>query len=64
MIDNWLRHPGRVLSLGRRGLGVPDNLHRPVDGESGSINNHLYGGIDAQAWGRSLTEFSAHVVQD
>ena len=65
VIDNWLRHPGRVLSLGRQGLGVPDNLHHVLSmGSQAASTITSMGSIDAQAWGRSLTEFSAHVVQD
>ena len=65
MIDDWLRHPGRVLSLGRQGLGVPDNLHHVLSmGEQAASKINKRGDIDAEAWRQSLTEFSAHVVQD
>ena len=65
VIDNWVRHPGRVLSLGRQGLGVPDNLHHVLSmGSQAASTITSIGSIDAQAWGRSLTEFSTHVVQD
>ena len=65
VIDDWLRHPGRVLSLGRQGLGVPDNLHHVLSmGEQAASKINKRGDIDAEAWRQSLTEFSAHVVQD
>ena len=64
-IDNWLHQPGRVVSLGRQGLGVPDNLHHVLAmGSSGAAALDESGLINQAAWQDSLHEFAQHVVQD
>jgi len=64
-IDNWLREPGRVVSLGRQGLGVPDNLHHVLAmGSRGASALDASGLINQTAWQNSLDEFAQHVVQD
>tara|TARA_B100001250_G_scaffold373780_1_gene360142 strand:- start:4343 stop:5719 length:1377 start_codon:yes stop_codon:yes gene_type:complete len=64
-IDKWLREPGRVVSLGRQGLGVPDNLHHVLAmGSRGASALDASGVINQTAWQNSLDEFAQHVVQD
>lgn len=65
VIDNWLREPGRVVSLGRQGLGVPDNLHHVLAmGSRGASSLDASGLINQTAWQSSLEDFAQHVVQD
>ena len=65
LIDKWLRQPSRVVSLGRQGLGVPDNLHHVLAmGSRGAASLDRSGIINPKAWQDSLDEFAQHVVQD
>ena len=65
LINNWLRQPSRVVSLGRQGLGVPDNLHHVLAmGSRGAASLDASGIINPQAWQDSLDDFAQHVVQD
>ena len=64
-IKDWVGRPKRVVTLGRQGLGVPDNLHHVLAmGKSAAQAINSSGFIDATQWQKSLEEFSKHVVQD
>ena len=66
-VESWLRSLAsqRVVSLGRHGLGVLDNLHHMLAmGEAAASAVHPSGGVDAGAWSRSLDGFAEHVVED
>ena len=65
--DRWIRDLARtrVITLGRQGLGVPDNLHHVLamgDAAAGAVDPG--GEIDWLSWGRSLDSFARHVVED
>ena len=65
LINNWLRQSGRVVSLGRQGLGVPDNIHHVLAmGSRGAASLDASGIINPQSWRDSLDDFAQHVVQD
>ena len=64
-IDNWARKATRVVTLGRQGLGVPDNLHHVLAmGAKAASAIGPSGDIDQSAWQDSLDDFANHVVQD
>ena len=66
-VDSWLRSlvAERVVSLGRHGLGVLDNLHHMLAmGEAAASSVRPSGDVDAAAWSRSLDGFAEHVVED
>ena len=66
-VEGWLRRlaSGRVVPLGRHGLGVLDNLHHMLAmGEAAAGCLGPDGAVDPAAWSRSLDGFAAHVVED
>ena len=66
-VESWLRSlpSRRVVSLGRHGLGVLDNLHHMLAmGEAAAAAVRASGGMDEAAWSRSLDAFAEHVVED
>ena len=66
-VESWLRSlaAARVVSLGRHGLGVLDNLHHMLAmGEAAAAAVGPSGAVDAAAWSRSLDGFAEHVVED
>ena len=66
-VESWLRSLSSrgVLSLGRHGLGVLDNLHHMLAmGEAAAAAVGPSGAPDAVAWSRSLDAFAKHVVED
>ena len=66
-VDAWLRSlaPEGVVSLGRHGLGVLDNLHHMLAmGEAAANAVRPSGDVDAAEWSRSLDGFAQHVVED
>ncbi|MCY4069593.1 MAG: FAD-dependent oxidoreductase [Acidimicrobiaceae bacterium] len=66
-VDVWLRSLAGdgVVSLGRHGLGVLDNLHHVLAmGESAVRCIDRGGKVDLRAWGRCLEGFASHVVED
>lgn len=66
-VESWLRSLAcrRVLSLGRQGLGVLDNLHHMLAmGEAAANAVRPSGDVDAAGWSRSLDGFAEHVVED
>ncbi len=64
-IDGWLAEPGRVLSLGRQGLGVIDNLHHVLAmGAAGARAVAEDGSIRRDRWRADLAGFAANTVED
>lgn len=66
-VDGWLRSlvPARIVSLGRHGLGVLDNLHHVLAmGEAAAQTLGPDGAVDPVVWDRSLDDFASHVVED
>ncbi len=66
-VDSWLRSlvADRIVSLGRHGLGVLDNLHHVLAmGEAAAQSVGSDGAVDEAAWDRSLDGFASHVVED
>ena len=66
-VEQWLRSlvPARILSLGRHGLGVLDNLHHVLAmGEAAAVALGPDGTVDPVAWHQSLDGFASHVVED
>ena len=65
VIEAWARSLHRVVSLGRQGLGVPDNLHHVLAmGDAAAAALGAGGTFDRVAWSGDLDRFAAHVVED
>ena len=61
----WLATIDRVLSFGRQGLGVPDNLHHVLAmGRDAVAAVGPDGTVDGEAWAAALARFATHVVED
>ncbi len=66
-IDAWLRSLASegILSLGRHGLGVLDNLHHVLAmGEAAAKCLDQSGSVDTRAWAAHLDGFASNVVED
>ncbi len=65
-LDDWVIDLGEtsVLTFGRQGLAVPDNLHHVLAMGTAAANAIDGGGVDTDRWRRSLHDFASHVVQD
>ena len=66
-VGGWLGSlaASRVVSLGRHGLDVLDNLHHVLAmGEAAAQAVGPEGAVDRLAWSRSLDGFASHVVED
>lgn len=64
-VERWATSLDRVIVLGRRGLGVPDNLHHVLAmGAAAASAVGPTGIIDHDQWSRSLAMFASHVVED
>lgn len=66
-VESWLRSLvlEGVVSLGRHGLGVLDNLHHMLAmGEAAASVVGPSGDVDAAAWSCYLDSFADHVVED
>ncbi|MEL6983845.1 MAG: FAD-dependent oxidoreductase, partial [Actinomycetota bacterium] len=66
-VDRWLASIPGVLSFGRQGLGVPDNLHHVLDmGQAAAANlDGALGGTTTRLdWERELARFATNVVVD
>lgn len=70
-VDAWTTSLDRVVTLGRQGLAVPDNLHHVL--AMGAAAAHAVNPgdsiehaapIDHGRWSRSLASFVSHVVED
>lgn len=64
VVEQWLAGIPGVLSFGRQGLGVPDNLHHVLDMGVAAGSSFGPDGVDRDAWARSLQAFAANVVVD
>ena len=67
VVEEWLLSlaQARIVSLGRHGLGVLDNLHHVLAmGEAAAEALDPDGTVDPVAWSRSLDGFASHVVED
>lgn len=67
VVEEWLLSlaRARIVSLGRHGLGVLDNLHHVLAmGEAAARALDPGGAVDPVAWSRSLDGFASHVVED
>lgn len=65
VIGRWAARQGRVITLGRQGLSVPDNLHHVLAMGSAAAEAIDPGGsFDNSRWRRSLNRFASHVVED
>lgn len=64
-VDTWLASLPGLISFGRQGLGVPDNLHHVMAmGVASAQAIGPAGSIRRDAWSASLEQFNKHVVQD
>ena len=64
-VDDWLADLGPVLSLGRQGLGVIDNLHHVLAmGLDGARVVATDGSIRAEAWRADLARYATNTVED
>ena len=63
-VDRWVAAIPGVLSFGRQGLGVPDNLHHVLDMGVTAASAVGSTGIDRGEWRESLTRFESNVVVD
>ena len=65
IIDRWLADLGPVLSLGRQGLGVIDNLHHVLAmGSAAASVVAADGSIRIDRWRDHLAGFADHTVED
>ncbi len=67
VVEEWLLSlaRARIVSLGRHGLGVLDNLHHVLAmGEAAAEALDADGAVDPVAWSRSMDGFASHVVED
>ncbi len=63
----WLASlaPAGLLSFGRQGLAVIDNLHHVTDmGADAASALTPEGEISSDAWLASLERFASHIVED
>ena len=64
-LEQWASGFDQMITVGRQGLFVPDNLHHAVAmGTAVSEAISLDGTIDRERWQRSRESFRAHVVED
>ncbi|MEM9132674.1 MAG: FAD-dependent oxidoreductase [Actinomycetota bacterium] len=63
-VDRWLADIPGVLSFGRQGLGVPDNLHHVLDMGQAAAGGIEGGTVDRGQWADELTRFATNVVVD
>ena len=65
VIDRWLAGIDRVLSFGRQGLGVVDNLHHVLAmGSAAAAAVEPGGAIATDRWTASLAAFATNTVED
>lgn len=63
-VDRWLADLPGVLSFGRQGLGVPDNLHHVLDMGQRAAAAIDGATIDRARWNQELARFATNVVVD
>jgi len=62
---NWGNTFNRVLSFGRQGLIVPDNIHHTLAmGWDAAHSLNSSGAFDHAQWDQALSRFEQHVVED
>lgn len=65
VIEEWASGHSQLLTVGRQGLFVPDNLHHAMAmGRAVAEVVDVDGSIDRIAWSRRREEFRSHVVED
>lgn len=65
VIERWAGTHENLITTGRQGLFVPDNLHHTVAmGRAAAESIRADGTIDQQRWAQSRETFRAHVVED
>lgn len=65
VIENWASEQPRLLTVGRQGLFVPDNLHHAIAmGKAAARSITTDGLIDQSTWAIAREEFRSHVVED
>ncbi|MEM9562731.1 MAG: FAD-dependent oxidoreductase [Actinomycetota bacterium] len=63
-VERWSAELPGIVSFGRQGLGVPDNLHHVLDMGRMAAATVDGGAIDRTRWRRELTRFATNVVVD
>ncbi|HBU76092.1 MAG TPA: FAD-dependent oxidoreductase, partial [Acidimicrobiaceae bacterium] len=64
-IETWVNEQPRLVTVGRLGLFVPDNLHHVIEmGNTVARVINSDGHIDRQAWRLRREEFRSNVVED
>lgn len=64
-VHTWMESLPNLLSFGRQGLGVPDNLHHVLAMGAAAVDSlDSTAHISASRWRQSLADFATHVVQD
>jgi protoporphyrinogen oxidase len=63
-VDRWLADLPGVVSFGRQGLGVPDNLHHVLDMGQRAAAAVSDGTVDRRRWRQDLAHFASNVVVD
>jgi protoporphyrinogen oxidase len=63
-VEAWLASIPAVLTFGRQGLGVPDNLQHVLAMAQAAAAAVTPGGVDRAGWSAALDRFAQHVVVD
>ena len=63
-LHRWSSEIPGVLSFGRQGLGVPDNLHHMLDMGTAAASAVGSAGVDRERWHEALVGFESNVVVD
>jgi protoporphyrinogen oxidase len=64
-LDAWVDDQPNLISLGRQGRFVPDNLHHVLAmGRDAAAALRDDGSFDVAAWHRARERHAAHVVED
>ncbi len=64
-IERWVAAHPQLVTAGRQGLFVPDNLHHAIAmGRAISMAIRSDGTVDRDAWNRAREGFRSHVVED
>ncbi|MEM7143218.1 MAG: FAD-dependent oxidoreductase [Actinomycetota bacterium] len=65
IVEGWLAEPpSGLISVGRQGLGVPDNLHHVLAMASATAAVVGPTGVDADTWRDRVSGFASNVVED
>ena len=64
-IETWVNEQPRLVTVGRLGLFVPDNLHHVIEmGNAVARVVNSDGIVDREAWRLRREEFRSNVVED